>query len=133
MRWLRFFKRNTRVAATSFSHEESGRPRRVFTYSPLTTPLSHYLSKTCQILHNSASQYTLHLNTVNNSAMIHVIVGQNKKSTWCLKDYTKHVKALSSLIFGTKVFLISPTSNTLKSHKALGFNHLHLSHKGDAI
>lgn len=38
-------------------------------------------------LHNAASQHATHsLNTVNNSALIHVPVGQNKNSAWHLKD-----------------------------------------------
>ncbi len=61
-----FFKCNTKVAATSFSHEEREWPRRV-SYYPFTTPLSQFWSVHPESTpHNAAWQYTIHsLNTVN--------------------------------------------------------------------
>jgi len=91
IKWPKLFKCNTKVAATSFSREKSIRTRRVFRYSPLTTPLSHSLSKTVGVpeksLHKAATQYnTIHrLNNVNNAAILCVRVGLNVTYDWYLK------------------------------------------------
>lgn len=77
MKWPRFFKCNTKVAATSFSHEEGGS---FHIFSSYYTSFSLPWKST---LHNSASDFTTHslnaFDNMDNSTLIHVLVGQEYK------------------------------------------------------